>query len=283
MGGSGGGTSTNTVTQATPQIVPQSLPGYQAAQQFYQNVLAQPPTFPGQRLAPPSPLQLQGLNQAQQLFGQPSPVDVAAANQEFRTLQGGFLQGPEMQSAVSSAAQPLFQQFGQQVLPGIRDRAQFAGQGIDSTRRDVATGEAITNLGQALGTSVIAPLFQSERENQLAAVRAAPTITDAEIRRIAGLETTGQQQRQFAQEPLTLAQQVFEEPLFRQSQAAQALFAASGQGGGQGLSKTNASGTDPIFGDIATGVGAAASAVTAGVALSKLLSSGAAAGAAVAV
>src|SRR5262252_303496 len=157
MGDKGG--TTTTVQQAPsspPTLQPEAREGFIGAQNFYKNILANPPVYPGPRLAPVTPAQQASIQQSNAFFGTPQPLQLNTENQLNRTVQGGYLGGPEAQAAVASAAQPLFAQFSQQVLPGIRDRSQLSGQGVTSTRRDVATGNAIDELGRSLGTSVIA-------------------------------------------------------------------------------------------------------------------------------
>jgi hypothetical protein len=63
------------------------------------------------------------------------------------------------QAAVSSLAQPLMRQFQQQTVPGILARSLFAGQGPTSTREQLGEREAITDLGQAIATGAVAPIY----------------------------------------------------------------------------------------------------------------------------
>lgn|SRR3990167_4899787 len=230
----GGGGSERTVvqgTQAPPQIAPEAKQGFEQAQEFYKGTLANPPIFSGQRLAPISPTQQQAIEAGKQTFGDTRTSDAATA-QIQRTLAGGYLNGPEAQAAIDSLSAPIFARYFSDIAPSIRDRAQFAGQGITGSRRGIAEEQALEALGTELGRSVVAPIFTSERANQIGALEAIPKVLSSDILRIGQLGATGAQERAFSQEQLDLAQQIFEEPIFRQSQAAQALLGAAQYGPG---------------------------------------------------
>lgn len=250
----GGGTTTKTVTQQSPpQLLPEAAQGYGQAQDFYKGILAQPPVYGGQRVADLSPLSAQGFGVASSGF-QPGPVQGATNQQLYNTLTGNYLNGPAIQGAVASAAQPLFQQLQQQTLPEINTRSQLAGQGVTGTRAGVATDEALQQFGQALATGVVAPIVEQERQNQLEAVKQSAIPTEVTALESQGLFGAGQLEQAQRQQQLSAAQAVFEEPLFRASQAAEALFGASGLGGGSGLSKTDASSTPSTMAKVGEGI-----------------------------
>lgn len=237
----GGGTSTNTVTQQAPQLVPQSVPGYNLASGYYQGLLSNPQqaVYPGQRVAPLAPGQEAAIGQAYSLFGGgPTSTDRSVQNYLDTSLQGGFLAGPQAQAAVSGLAQPLFQQFESNTLPGIRDRAELAGQGTSSTRRDVATNQAINQFGQGLATGAAAPIYQAGLQNMQASAQTAPSLTSTELAQLGGLQQAGGLQQQQLQQEINAAMQRFQDPYNIASQAANALFGASGVGGGAGTSQS---------------------------------------------
>src|SRR5216683_5301850 len=109
---SGRGDTRTLVNQATPQILPQGQSGYNLASGFNQGILANPQVYGGQTVAPLDPLQQAAAGQAQQVFGQgPTGVSQGAADTIGQFEFGNFLFGPGAQAAVSSLAQPIFQQF----------------------------------------------------------------------------------------------------------------------------------------------------------------------------
>lgn len=253
MGDKGGTTTTvQQVPTGPTQLTPESRQGYLGAQSFYQNVLQNPPVYPGPRLAAVTPAQQSAINQTNSFFGTPQPLQLATEQQLGRTIQGGYLGGPEAQAAISSAAQPLFSQFTQQVLPGIRDRAQLAGQGVASSRRGIAEQNAIGNFAQQLGSGVVAPVYNQERQNMLAATGQAPSTLTTEAARLAQLRSSGEYERGLGQQYLDVARQAYEEPLFRQSEAASALGGLAGYSPGGTLSKSQSL-TTPSTADTVTG------------------------------
>lgn len=239
MGDKGG--TTTTVQQAPTSataLTPESRQGFLGAQSFYQNVLNNPPVYPGPRLAATTPAQQASIGQTNAYFGAPQPLQLNTENQLNRTVQGGYLGGPESQAAIASMAAPIFARFNQDVLPGIRDRSQLSGQGITSSRRQVAETNAVDELGRSIGTGVIAPIYNQERQNQLQAASQAPSALGAEAARLGTLRSSGEYERGLNQQYLDVARQAYEEPLFRQSEAASALGGLAGYSPGGSLSKS---------------------------------------------
>ena len=232
--------STTTVVQSgnAPQLLPEGRAGYTQASDFYRGILTQPPMFTGQRVAPVSPAQEAYMNQSNTFFGTPQPFQTSAENQIGGTTRGDYLGGPESQAAIQSLADPIFARFRDETLPGIRDRAQFSGQGLRSTRRGVAETDALETLGRQLATSVIAPIFEGERNRQIQAAGMTGNLLNTEVNRLAQLQQGGALERSLYQEILDANRQGFEEPLFRQSQVATALAGMAGMspGGGGGVS-----------------------------------------------
>lgn len=227
----GGGTKTVT-QQSAPQLVPEGKAGFEQANQYFRDFLANPPIYSGPRAAPTDPLQTAGFQTAAQTL-ETQPASLGAANQEvLNTLGGNWMFGPGAQAAVSSLAAPIFQKFEQEVMPGIRDRAQFAGQGVTGTRRDVAEGTAIDELGRGIATGAIAPIFSGERDRMTTDVKQASDLQSADLQRALGLTTVGGIQRGLSQEQIDAVRQAFEEPIFRQSGAAESLAQMGGLAAG---------------------------------------------------
>lgn len=258
--GDQGGSKTKT-EQGAPQLIPQGVEGYNAAQGYYKNILSNPPIYGGQRVADTSGLQKSAFDAGAGLTG-PNPTTQAGENQLQTTLQGGYLGGPQGQAAVGSLADPIFSRFTNEVLPQISDRQQAAGQGVSGTRRNMANQAATGDFARTLGTSAIAPIFTSERANMMNAAGEVPKYNQSNLQNVVGQAALGQQQRSIAQEGLTAEQQKFEEPIFRQSGAAQALLGAAGAGPGgssQVTSDQKGSGqTMGSLGSMAAMLGAAA-------------------------
>jgi len=217
-----------TVQTSTPAVAPASATqGYDLAQKYFQSILGAPPVYGGPRPGeqPASPLQTQSFNAP--IFSGNAPSNVATtagANQLAATAGGNYLFGQPAQAAVASEAAPIFRNFQNQVLPQIADRSQVAGQGVSGTRRGVAQDAAVQDFAQTLGTSVIAPIFNAERQNMVNAAAIAPSYTASDL----ATATTGAQlgtlQRGIGSEQAATQQQAFEEPIFRQSSAGQALL-----------------------------------------------------------
>lgn len=272
MGG-GGKTTTNTITQQAPQIVPQGVPGYLQAQQYYGGLLTDPTqaVYQGQRVAPLAPGQTSAIGQAQSLFGGgPTSTNQAVENYLNTTLGGGYLAGPQAQTAVAGLAAPLFQQFEQEVLPGIRDRAQFSGQGLASSRRDVATGEAIQRLGQGLATGAVAPIYQTGVGAMEQAAQTAPSLSATEIGQLGALSQAGGTQQQQAQAQINALMQRFTDPFNVSNQAANALFGAATPGGAGGTSSSVGANQPGALGTVGALSGLATSAIASYALISAL-------------
>lgn len=258
MGDEKSGSTTVVNSQPSPpQLLPEAKEGFNQAQSFYKGILGAPPVYGGQRLAGITPAQTSALNQQYDYFGAPQPFQLAAEDQAAATARGGYLGGPESQQAMASLADPIFARFRDESLPQIRDRSQFAGQGISGTRREVANTNAIEGLGRQLALSAYAPIYNLERDRMLKAAEMTPTLLGSEALRTGQLAQAGAQERGFTQEALNTARQAYEEPIFRQSQAASSLLTGAGYGPGGSTSTTNTT-TD------AGGSGVANTAINAG-------------------
>lgn len=246
MGGGGGRTETRTVQQQQPpQLLPESKEGYEKAQAFYKGIVDQPPVFPGNRLAPVSPTYLSSLEQGKEAYGRPTETQQLTERQMEDTLAGRYY-GSEGAAAVESLARPVFRRYQSEILPGVRDRGVFAGHNVGAPRRQIGEQVAQEQFVEDLVRSAIAPVFLGERERQMEAVGNAPKVQAGELLRLSQLGTVGQAERALGQEQINVAREIFEEPLFRQSEAAGALLqnAPTGPGSatGRGTSREFMSG-----------------------------------------
>lgn len=236
---SSGGSGSTTVVNSqpgTPQILPEAKEGYQNAQSFYNYILRQPPIYGGPRVAPLSPGQTSAINQGYDYFGAPQPYQLAAEDQVNATARGDYLTGPQAQQAVTSLSDPIFARFRNETIPQIRDRSVFSGQGLSGSRRVIGNQNAVEDLGRQLALSAYAPVYNQERDRMMTAAGMAPNLLASEATRLSQLSGAGQQERGFVQQLMDTAKQVFEEPLFRQSQAAGSLLSQSGTSPGASTS-----------------------------------------------
>ena len=245
----GGGDTTVKQQPADQQLPPQTREGTKAAADYFGGIISHPPVYTGQTLAPATGTQQQAITQGQQIFGQPTQTQTDANTQLQNTLTGGYIQGPQAQEAVRSLAQPIFQQYRTEVMPSLRDAAQATGQGVTGTRRVIAQDEAQQKLAQNLATSAFAPIFTSERQNQMKAAALAPESLTSEIQRIGALSQTGATERMFAQEPLDAAmKQFFTDPVSQQRSAATSMLGGANFGPGGSSSKSQSQMSDAQMG-----------------------------------
>lgn len=113
-------------------------------------------------------------------------------------------------------------------------------------------GERRRQLAAQLGTGI----YESERERMFRSPEMVSTMMGNEVLREQMLRAEGEYERALAQEAISTEREIFEEPLFRQSQAASALGSMSGVGPGGSLTKAEQQGVD-IYGDVMTGVSTA--------------------------
>lgn len=237
MGGGGGERVRTETNQQPPQIAKEAKEGFKDAQKFFRGQLADPAIYGGERLAPVTDTQREALGQSRAIFGDPS-LDIANYGHLGATAQGRYLTGPEAQEAVSSLSAPIFHDFQSRVQPGLRDESQFAGSGIQGSRRGIAEQYATEKLGGDLAKYAFAPIFTGERERMLEASRLIPAAYAGTGLRLNALGAGGAQERAFSQEALDMLREIFEEPLFRQSEAGSALLGSGvfGPGSSSGSS-----------------------------------------------
>lgn len=227
-----GGGGTTTVQQSSPATIPaEAKEGYIAGRQYMTDVLKNPPVYEGKRVADISPLTTQYLNLAGSSLGKTSDLMTATRAQNTGTLQGDYLGGPLMQQAIASAASPLFQTFTQEVLPGLRGDALRVGAGGENSRMQLAQDNATKTFAQQLGTSVLAPIYEGERNRQIAVGEQTPKLEAADLVRLSALQAAGSAEQALEQQAIAADQAKFEEPLYRQAQAASGLGGANFSGG----------------------------------------------------
>jgi hypothetical protein len=245
----GGGTTSTTVQQpSNPTLPDEAREGYVAGRGWTQKQLENPSVYGGKRVADVSPLQASYLSQLSAGLGKgKSELQQGGERQAIDTLGGRYLGGPEMQAAIGSAAEPLFQSFTRDVLPGLRGQALQVGAGGENSRMQIAQGNAQDAFAGQLARGVVAPIWEGERARQMTALGQVPQLTATEMARLGVVQGGGSFERGLEQEALDAERAKFEEPIYRQAQAAGSLTNAPFAGGG-GTSSTNSSETPGIMG-----------------------------------
>ena len=217
--------------------MPEGRAGYLNANAFYQGQLDQPSVYMGQRYADPTAMQRGALDQAQGTMGGPEGPGYRqyAGSEAMRTMGGDYLSGPEGQAAVKGLAQPIFERFENQTMPGIRDAAQFSG-GAGGSRRTVANMNAVQDLGYNIGQGAVAPIFEGERNRMTRqAIEGSQGLAQQDIARTQGLSSLGEIERKLNELPISAQRDAFEEGLARRAGGAESLasMASVGPGGSQ--------------------------------------------------
>src|SRR5262245_40351236 len=113
-------TTKTTTTAQPPQLMPEGAPGYMAANRFYQEQLGGPSVYQGGRVAGTTPLQQKGWGQAENAMGgEFGPQYSQSAKGEMEKTLAGDWMGERAQQAVGGLAQPIFERFENQTMPGI--------------------------------------------------------------------------------------------------------------------------------------------------------------------
>ncbi len=243
------GSTTKTVNQqAPPQLMPEGAPGYAAANQFYMGQLQQPSVYGGQRFEPENTLQRGAYQRAADTLYNPWPTQ--GATDEFtRTIGGRWLTGPEAQASAQGLAQPIFERFENQTMPGIRDASQFSSGGMGGSRRDVANTNAIQELGYNIGQGAIAPVYNAERDRMTRqAIEGSTGIINQDIAGVGAMSSLGETQRKLDELGVGANRDIFEEALARQGASSEALTAAATTGPGGTTSLYNPSTMRMILG-----------------------------------
>lgn len=164
----GGGTPSNTTTTSVQQL-PAWLNnantfGASQAQNLYNQGGAT--YYPGNTVAPFSPMQEQYFSGVENLANQGSPVENASTNQTTQTLNGAYLNpssNPYLQDTFNSAANAVQQRLG----------SEYASQGRNPS---MSLGAQADEMNQ-LATQIYGGNYANERANQMEALHYAP-LTD---------------------------------------------------------------------------------------------------------
>lgn len=164
----GGGTPSNTTTTSIQQLPPwlnnANEYGASQAQNLYNQGGAT--YYPGNTVAPFSPMQEQYFSGVENLATGGSPVENASTNQTTQTLNGAYLNpssNPYLQDTFNSAANAVQQRLG----------SEYASQGRNPS---MSLGAQADQMNQ-LATQIYGGNYANERANQMEALHYAP-LTD---------------------------------------------------------------------------------------------------------
>ena len=179
---SGGGGTTNTVqTQTIPSWLQNSAQyGLNQGQSMYGQ--GGPNYYPGNQVAPFSPLQEQALTGVENRATQGSPVTAAAQNNATATLNGSYL---------SPGSNPWLDQTFQQGANAVQNRvsSEFGQAG-----RNLESSIPVQNdqMNQ-LATQVYGANYQAERANQMQTMGQANSLANNDYYGLGQLMTAGNQ------------------------------------------------------------------------------------------
>lgn len=245
---------TRTKTHADPpQLMNEGREGYNMAQGFYQGQLRQPSVYQGERFAEPSQFQRGAVGQTYSDLGlgqEGGPAYRRQAGGEMdKTLSGEYLTGETAQKAVGSLAQPIFERFENQTMPGLRDQANFATRGGGGSRRTVAQHNATEDLGYNIGQGALAPIYEGERGRMTRqAIEGSQGLAQQDIARTSALQQAGEYERKLNELPIQAERDKFEEGLSRQAGGAESLASMATVGPGGSTSFYNPSTMRMILG-----------------------------------
>lgn len=161
-----------------------------------------------------NPFDIPGLTEGQQRFvdmaDQYKFDDYGAGTELARTLGGEYLYGDELGlgSRMSDLSGPIFREWNQGILPGLRDEATRAGAIASSAYPD-AVGRASADMGQRIA-EVYAQEWGGERDRMLAAAGLAPEMDAAKIQAMQDLFGISGAPRQLEEEEMAAKWKVAE-------------------------------------------------------------------------
>lgn len=233
MGG-GGGTTTTTKQELDPAVRPYVEYGLGEAKRLYET--GAPQYYSGQTYVSPSSQTQTALQMAEQRAMAGSPLTQAAQQQTLANIQGQYLGGnPFFQGAFNPAAQAAQNAYfdaTRQIGSQAASKGRY-GSGAQQQLQDRAAGtfaQALTNTAGNLAYQN----YDAERARQMAAVGAAPAMSEAGYADINKLMTIGQAQEGYQEMALQDAINRFNfQQNLPQAQLQQFLSAAYGspQGG----------------------------------------------------
>jgi len=202
----GGSEPARTVTQTTDTAPWDAQQTYlkdifKEAQNLYKQE-GTPSYYPESTVVGFSPETQQALTMTQERALSGSPLQEAAGQQMMGTVQGDYLGGsPYLQQAVSSAIQPVVDQFSQVAAPGIDsqfERAGRMGSGAYAGARNRAEDTLARNLTNMAG-SMAYQNYGDERGRQMSATQQAPAFAQTDYQdaqRLAGVGASREAQEQ---------------------------------------------------------------------------------------
>ena len=185
-----------TVETITAQPPAFALPGLELASEeaIRQFQAPGPEFFPGSTVVPFAPETEQALQLTTQRALGGSPLVGAAQQTALETIQGRGV-NPFLAGAVQAATAPLFEQFQEQTLPGLR--SSFAGIGrTGSGAEQRAIQQATREFGRGAQEQAARLAFgsaEAEAARQQAALGGAPGLAQADftgIQQLAGVGAT---------------------------------------------------------------------------------------------
>lgn len=262
---SGGGTSSSTTTQklspeqqailglVTPvfsSYFPTAPTGPRGKEQGTGEVNAS--VYPGSSVVGPNPLETLG---QQMTLNTVPAIGTAAAN----ALGGGdflasgdvldVMRNPGLQGAINAAIRPISENFGQTVLPAIRDDATLAG-GYGGNRQGIAEGLASQGYLRQVGdtaSNLVNQAYQSGLDAMTKGLALTPSLQQAALGSGATVAGVGAEQRAFEQAQLTdQIQRFYQEQFLPLMIAQQVAGTALGFPGGTTVTTQQGGGTSPV-------------------------------------
>lgn len=198
MGGGGGGSSTTSGIDES--IKPYVTYGLEEARRQYESPGAQ--FFPGQTYVSPSEASQMALYAAQERAMAGSPIQQAAQQQYYSTIQGQGV-NPFLEGALAGANRQATEAYTRGVQ-GIQSQAASAGRyGSSAMGQQVGQAQDVfsRNLAEQAG-QLAYQSAEAERNRQMAAVTGAPAYAQADYQDIQKLLTTGQGIESYQQKEL---------------------------------------------------------------------------------
>ena len=198
MGGGGGGSSTTSGIDES--IKPYVTYGLAEAQRQYQSPGAE--FFPGQTYVSPSDASQMALYAAQERAMAGSPIQQAAQQQYYSTIQGQGV-NPFLEGALAGANRQATEAYTRGVQD-LQSKASSMGR-YGSSAMGQQVGQAQDIFGRNLSEQAGQLAYQSaeaERNRQMAAVTGAPAYAQADYQDIQKLLTTGQGMESYQQKEL---------------------------------------------------------------------------------
>lgn len=178
----GSGAPSNT-TQTSIQQLPAWLNnantfGAQQAQNLYNQ--GGPAYYPGNTVAPFSPMQEQYFSGVENLAQNGTPIENSATNQMTQTLGGSYL---------DPSSNPYLQDTFNQAANGVQNRlsTEFASQGRNPSMSLGAQADAMNHLA----TDIYGGNYQAERANQMKALAYSPAMDQMGLTGLNALNSAG--------------------------------------------------------------------------------------------